>query len=624
MVVAAAEEFSELEFDKKLAWIEGLRALETGVDWWGVSMLELSPKSIEFRVRAHMEGGHPERVLHQDRRLEVWADLRKRAEEFSQDNDLREWRSLAWKDSDGPEAKRLRHAALQSERAFAIICNLNDKGKPWNFATFHVLVARAMRQSSTAAIFMPLEHGKSAANSILVPLMDWAEWPDATSCRVYWNQSNMLKWISTLMGYVERSEEIHQVFPWIRRPGPGDQSQFWSTEGFSIGGSHISQRSFEVLTARGFSTGNRYSRIGADDWVNSGNARSTTVQDGLEEYWLSGPSTFVEYNDRPSEYGTMWGTAFYCGTFFDRRDVGYRFYNWCLENDFPALKYDVYPLGARYPNIVLWPDGRPPDYIDLMKRKLRSMFNKRMRNMVVDDGQQTFTDVDVNLACKDEYHYGEVPAGARATLSFDPASGKTTKYTADPALVLYAEVDDGPPPPQWGQLPDLSEQSNRGPVPYTAHFVWWKRLIGFDFVKQCGEIITQARHYHLPVIIESNTLQKAYKDYINKMAPDVKVTLRHTHDDVVDPDNGIESMSPLFAEQRAVIHTAGAPEDEVHALITQFVEWPQVRRKDLLMAFWFAHFQLSLKKRRQTGPPKLSVQVPSYMQGQLWRYGGKR
>lgn len=356
----------------------------------------------------------------------------------------------------------------------------------------------------------------SALSSLLVPLMDWAEWSESSSCRVYWNQSNLTRWISLLMEYVEYSDEIHQVFPWIRRPTTDDRARHWSTEGFSIGGRQSADRSFEVLTARGHSTGNRYSRTGCDDWANSGNASSITVQDGLEEYLLSGPMTFGAYTPRESLYGTKWGTMFYLGTFFDRRDVGYRFYHWCIANGYQALKYDVYPLGALNPDQVLWQKGRPPEYIEKKKLQLRKMFNKRMRNIVIDEGTDTFLEEDVQAACQvslkagDQFRFGQVPAGAHAMIGFDPAAGSLKARAADPAICVYAQVHD-------------ADDAGMETGSFTAHFVEWERLTGYDFTKQCQTIVNWAQRLLLPVVIEKNTLQSAYKEYITKLAPDVKV-----------------------------------------------------------------------------------------------------
>jgi len=592
------------------------RELYKGVNWWALSLLDLPDAKLARKrkqpyllsaVRDKMEAGQADRIYKHDDRLAAWDKLKRMADQLAEEHPLEWWRNQAADDPDGEIAFRLRRAALRSERAFVKIANVNERGRVWDLAEFQVDVVKAMRQNDLAAIFMPLEHGKSALSSILVPLMDWAEWPESTQCRVYWNQTHVVRWISELMNQVEFNEELHKVFPWIRRPLPEDRSRHWSTEGFSIGGSKSPRRSFEVLTARGTSVGNRYDRTGCDDWVNSGNASSLSVQDGLEEYLLSGPVTFGAYDHPESLYGTRWGTCFYDGTFFDKRDVGYRFYHWCAANGFKAVKYDVYPLGGQNTDVVLWQEGRPPAHIERKKKELRRMFNKRMRNIVVDEGTETFTPADVEQACEisrragGEFRYGILPSKCHAMVGLDPAAGSRERRAADPALAIWAEV------------PDFDEQGMETGA-FTGHMVKWQRLHGFDFTKQCDIAVEWARMFHLPLVIEKNVLQGSYKSYINKMAPDVQVYDHQTGAEKWDPEDGVETFSPLFANQRMVIHAEGAPEDELQALVTTLVEWPQSTYKDILMAFWFARSKMRRRQRAPSSQPT-RLEVPEYLQG---------
>lgn len=489
-----------------------------GVNWWALSLLDLKPDSIQYQVRQFIEDGFPERVTSKERRLKVWEQLRQQAADFAEQKSLEQWREEAAADPDGPIAKQLRHAALRSPRAFVKICHINHRGIVWELDNFQVKAVNAMRREKTAAIFLPLEHGKSAIGSILVPLMDWGEWVDSTQCRVYWNQSNSLKWVGLLQSHVEYSLETHQVFPWIRRPDGEDRARYWAQDRFSIGGRSNNLPSFEALTAKQNSVGNRYSRTICDDWVNPDNSGSILTQNKLENYLLAGPMTFREFTEaeRVSEYGTRWGTMSYCGTFFDKRDVGYRFHGWCVENGYTAIKFDVYPLGAGFPDVLLWIREGGPEHIEDLRKSLRKMFNKRMRNIIIDEGRETFNPDDVEDACRaslnagDQYRFGQIPRGATAMIGFDPAAGSRGKNAANPAISLYGEVYD---------VDDHGMETGQ----ITAHFIAWEQLHGYDFTKQCNTIVEWARRYLVPVVIEKNTLQAAYKNHIKTLAPDVRV-----------------------------------------------------------------------------------------------------
>lgn len=571
-----------------------------------------------------VEGGREKRIQEKDRYIEVWDRLQKRALDQAEKKPIEWWREQAWKEREitgkcGPIAEQVRDAALRSPRAFVQFTNQqDDEGNVIELADFHLDVISAMRQHTPACIILPLEHGKTYLSSIVVPLMDWAEWPNATECRIYWNESHVKKQILRLMQQVEYNEELQKIFPWIRRPTSEDKSKQWGTEGFSIGGRTLADRSFEPLTARGFSVGNRYSVVAADDWVTRGNCSSVVEQDKLDDHFHQAVMSMAQRVKRESKYGTKWGRCYLTGTLYDRRDVNYRVSAEFTKKGFKSLVYRVYPKGRGHRDIVLWPEGRPPEYIEEMEQRLGPRnFRLRMMNQVIEEGMQCFPDEQVEAATQENYEYGVLPLGSVAVIGFDPASGKTTSASADPAIVLYAEVDDPDPEPKWGELADLREKRASGPRAFTSHFVKWQRLQGYDFPKQCGEIINWARYYQLPVVIESNTLQKSYKDYISQVAPDVKVFLRHTGSNVMDPEDGIETFSDLFNAGRMIIHAGKAPWEEMRALTTQLVEWPQSRKKDLLMAFWFGKYFMAGRQRRRTST-NIQHNIPQYVEDSLW------
>jgi hypothetical protein len=442
--------------------------------------------------------------------------------------------------------------------------------------------------------------------------MDMCEWEDAVNLRFFWGKSNLRKWAAKLMFEVERNDNLHAVFPWVRRPHAGDiAAREWGLQGFAIGGRTMPDRSYEPMTARGFPIGLRGHRIGADDWVTQGNAKSVIDQDKLYDNFMTALMTMQERTERVSKYGTKWGTTFLDGTFFDKRDVGYRVFHYFKERGFKTVKYDVWPLGASHQDITLWPEERPADWIEEKRRSMSTRaFNLRLRNMVIDEGMETFPLEYVDRACSEHWRFGEPPVGARALIGFDPASGSRSRYAADPALVLYAENFD---------RDDVGQEETA----FTAHFVRWERLAGYDFERQCQAIISWARQYRVPVVIEKNTLQGQYKERLRSLAPDIKVIDHHTGAQVWNVDDGVATFGPLFEHGRAVIHTGGAPEDELRAFHKQLVDWPQSNPKDIIMAFWFANCRM--ERGRQKPPLRSSIQqdLPDYLSGyaDYWNVG---
>lgn len=590
--------------------------------WWAIALLPLRPDTPEWRVRRAMQAGRDTRVARNDRASEIWSSLVDKAEQLRAKKDIDAWRQKAFGEREGgPIATAVRDAALYSERAFVQFANLcDDEGVLIELAPFHIRVIRGMRQEHPACIVMPLEHGKSWLSTILVSLMDWAEWENASECRIYWNDTHVTKWLLKLQDQVEFNRELQHCFPWIRRPQPGDRSRQWSTDGFSIGGRTLPDRSFEPLGARSYSTGNRYSgRVGCDDWVNRGNCASATEQLKLKEYFFSGPMTMTQKVRRQSKYGTKWATCFLDGTFFDRRDVNYKTFYEFKNLGYVALRFDVFPNGRRSISRkeVLWPAERDFDYIMRKRKEMgERIFNMRMRNLVVDEGMETFAEDRVLAACMDIYQFGKIPEQSYSAIGFDPASGSTSRFSADPAIALYSEVPDLPDERELGPLASIERhEEERTEQSFTAHFVQWKRLTGYDFPKQCQEIVQWARWFNLPVIIEKNATQRAYKDYLKRIAPDVRVYNHHTGANRDDPDSGVETFSPLLENDRMVIHAGHAPRDELEALTTQLIEWPQSDKKDLLMAFWFARLFCIKRHHRRQFRTTMRTDLPSYLDG---------
>jgi hypothetical protein len=449
----------------------------------------------------------------------------------------------------------------------------------------------------------------SYLSSIVVCLMDWAEWNNATETRIYWNDKLAEKWTVRLQSEVQYNDNLQRVFPWIRKPTRDDKATSWGSEGFAIGGRDLADRSFEPLTARGYSVGNRYSRVGADDWVTVGNAGSLNEQDKLLEYFFSGVMSMPQKLRRVSKYGTIWSSCYYIGTLYDRRDCGYRLSTQLRANGEKVIVRDVYPEGAANSHLVLWPEGRDAEYISKKRANmLPKSFNARFRNMVVDDSMETFTADDVDEACSVSlesgglYAFGKVPHDSYAFIGYDPASGKRTRYSADPAICVYAEV------------PDRDDEGIETGG-FSAHFVEWERLQGYDFPRQCQTIVNWSRRLLLPVVIEKNTLQGAYREYIRQLAPDVRVYDHQTQGEKWNSDDGVETFAPLFRNKRAVIHADQAPQSELRALQTQLIEWPQSAKTDLIMAFWFARARLRKRQKARSRPSIVPDSLPDYVAG---------
>jgi hypothetical protein len=600
---------------KRAQWAHDLPDGE--VPWAAIGILDIKDPA-HSRVRAwRCRGRRP--PYQSDLFWSLWADVIDMAKERVLLKPISEWREMAWRDTDpqtgevGAVGQIVRDAALWSPRAFVELINLtDDEGNPIILKDFHVKTILAIRRNYNACVLLPLEHGKSYHGSITVPLMDWCEWPNATEGRIYWNKTHVVKWIRRLMDIIEFSDELHMLFPWVRRPRKGDKGYgLWSGVGFSIGGRTLPDRSFEPLTANQFPKGSRYARVGVDDIVDVNNAKQRSTQDRLFDWITSGAMSMRQALTRKSLYKTKWSTFYLVGTLYEHGDVNDRVFQMFQQERYQSLRVDVY-VGGKPENGVIWPEYRSAAYVAEMERSMTTrIFNMRVRNMLGGREQQVFPAVVVHEAEYDginlpPYNFGEVPPRARGFIGFDPGSGKITKDSKNPAYMVYAQADHAPPrrPGLLGD-PYAPEPEND----WYHHLIDWDRLEGYSFTRQCDMLAQLYDTYGWPVAFETNALQTSYSDYMTRHYPHVRMIGAQTTQ--IDPQDGVEQFEPLFRNHRVVIHAAGASKERMNMLREELTTW-KGRYTDVVMAMWIARSQFQ-KRQHLQGPPQFRLQRPSYL-----------
>jgi hypothetical protein len=563
------------------------------IPWWAVSLLPLKPGSEEYHCRrAHQLGRTTPTVRNAGRtRAKNWGEGEDFVHLWKEIVGLArsEWEGATPRDAIREDRKACQRAALSDPRAFTQFTGLlDDDLQPWILKGFHVKAVIAMRCKALACILLPFAHGKSALSSIVVPLMDWADNPESTQIRIYHSGNFTKIWTRKLMDIVENNEQLHSIFPWIRKPERGDPcSDIWSTDGFSIGGKRVVDPSFRPLTAGSSIVGVRADRVGADDWVNEFNSTSQVTQEKFYNYLKTGVLTMRRHREHwNSPWMVKWGTVFIIGTVFDRRDVNYRI--WKEWNDlnlkgkkqYYTMKFGVYPYqNSREKGEVIWPEYRPIEYIRELEISLgRRAFRMRCENKPVDTDETVFTEKMLDEANRSDLVYGELPQRApgdqplRYLIAYDPATGtKRNRNQAYPAAVLM------------GQSPTTEE----------LHFIRYERW-AIPQPRQVDRLIDWARRYSCSVCVESNNIQASYRDWISERAPDVRVTTHYTSDIKHDPGAGVESLLPLFENGKVRIHTGGVDPVILREFREEFLEWPQGRYSDMLMAAWIGRYQLRL------------------------------
>jgi len=602
-------------FDK--SWREGQKKIDDfyvenhlndhEVPWWSVSLLPLEPGTDEYKCRTRHQQGWRARAKDAaasdnngmaDVGLDwafLWADIVQLASD--------EWGGANVADAVREDTNACRFAALSDPRAFVQFVGLvDDDLEPWVLKDFHVKAIYAMRRSNLSCVLLPFAHGKSALSSIVVPLMDWAENAESTQIRIYHSGNHTKYWTRKLQAVVESNEALHQIFPWVDRPRRGDPcADIWSTDGFSIRGKTVVDPSFRPLTAGSSIVGVRADRVGADDWVNEFNSSSFAVQEKYYNYFKTGVLTMRRKRvNWSSPFGTKWGTTYIVGTLFDRRDINYRIFNEFSktrekgDKTYYTMRVPVYPYRkSRESGEVIWPEKRPIEYVKQLEIDLgRRAFMMRCMNRPQETDETVFTERMLEDAKRVDLGYGVLPDAGRFRIlvAYDPASGnKNNRHAKYPAAVLMAQNID-------------TEE---------LHFIRYERW-PIPQPRQVERLIEWAHQYDCPIYVESNNIQSSYRDWIRDKAPDVRVHTHYTSDIKHDAAAGVESLLPLFEASKVRIHTGGAEDLTVREFVTEFIEWPQGRYCDMVMAAWIGRHNLrdQLRHLRLNANPTAATYKP--------------
>lgn len=558
---------------------------EAATPWWALAALDLPSRSDPSRIRELAQRGALNRIRKTVAFHDLWFSVVAQAEQFAAAAGSPE--QLV---RDDP--LRARKAALSSPRAFVQYCQiLDDTLKVPTLKDFHVRTLRAMREQPQSLVLLPFAHGKSWLSSILCPLMDWAEEPEFTEARIYYNDRFVKLWTRKLMAVVENTKALHDLFPWVDKPSAGDPCEgFWSTEGFSIKGKRAIEPSFEGLTVAQGITGRRYWRTGCDDWVISENARSELIQERFWEYFFTGPMTMQKPVPFRSHYQTRASNVFVVGTLFDTLDFNARLMKRWREASKFVYRVDVYT--DRSKQEVIWPEERPLEFIEELRLNMgERAFNMRCRNLVRERDAIAFPEELVDRAIRTDWQYGVAPGMSRLLIGFDPATGKRSKRHSYPAAAVIAWEDD------------------------TLHVVKWARW-AVPMPRQCEYMAEWARQYQCPVAVEEANTQAGYAHWLRQIAPDVQCISHTTHHNKRDWRQGVESFLPLFETDNIRIHAQGCPPDLLKALRDELVTWPSPgMTTDLVMAMWIAKYQFELRFRTQQQHHQITEPIPGRRRG---------
>ena len=261
---------------------------------------------------------------------------------------------------------------------------------------------------------------------------------------------------------------------------------------------------------------------------------------------------------------------------------------------------------------TLWPWRWPWKRLMQQKIKMGTLsFNKRYRNIAVDESRMVFKDeyvrggwIGKNLfpGCLDKnYRVGDYADNWRRVAGFDPAIGstRTAKFCAHIVLAAGSCMEHD----RCYWVVDLERDQ-------------------WSLPQQVERIIETHQKYSLLMSqVEANSYQAGLLEAIEQKMRERDIALKiephyTNRSNKPDPETGVQSMSPWF--ERGAVHI---PWGDAHSqrkmgqLVEELVMFPDGRTTDTVMAFWFAWRALEIAAPRFGAMNRLERDAP------LW---GKR
>lgn len=292
-----------------------------------------------------------------------------------------------------------------------------------------------------------------------------------------------------------------------------------------------------------------------------------------------------------------YGQVIVLGTRFNPKDLYFD-----LEHDpsFKTLHLDCWT--DKEETKPLWPAQFTNEKLHALRRSYGVLnFNKRFRNIAMDDSEITFklayfTGEGDHPGCFDtDRSYGELPTDEQGeeielykVLGFDPASGEVSKYAAYPTWMLMGFPTGGDPGTDCRYLID-AYRAQVGPEYQIDILFDGNSNIphpGF-YAKYAYDLCKIERNGFANLLISHHRVKEAQNR-------GVRVESAFTHRDKRDPVTGVQSMESIFREGLVRFPYKTKKDKELtDEIVEQFVYFSfdrSGRRKsltDYVMADWF-------------------------------------
>lgn len=488
---------------------------------------------------------------------------------------------------------------------------------------FHMRLIDTSLYEPRGLVLFPAGHGKTTLISELGPILRLIRDPNSRGVIIQKNDDDAAAVMASIKAELEQNEKLIADWgPFKPDPQtyPQDEGKRWQSTWIDV---HHRTRIHKSPTIAAFGAGarnvlgHRSDWLVCDDVVTEKNSATDEQRYKHLQWFTLAVETSGEKKrtGEPAGYLTVVGTMFhphdlYASIMAKRKADGTPVYKHHRED---AIK-DEATQETLWPKRWSW-----QELMDLRADIGALSFNKRYRNMPVDESEQNFDEATIrglppHKGCLDhDRDYGDYDLDWRIIQSFDPAIGTSRGHKFCGHLVI-------------GIPPDAKDH---------------RYLIEIDrsqltMPQQVDRIIhTSLKYPNIQTsVLEVNAYQKGLQQAIEERCeqmgiPPIHMTPHVTGRNKQDPDIGLPSLQPLV-EKYLLRFPYGNEEGRRRSemLIQEMVEYPFFAYSDLLMALWFACKQaretlpiyksfnrLTEKTRRHLGRPARgrTIQNPYYV-----------
>lgn len=473
-------------------------------------------------------------------------------------------------------AKRVGEARVSLARRFPGVFNefvlKNEQtGQPVLNAPHHWKWHQILDENRRVSLLGHIENGKTNQISIGRVLWELGKNPDLRVCVVSATEKQTVKILSAIKGYIERSDELHRVFPELVPSNPWTQTHIRVRRT-----SHAKDPSIQVVSVNGNVIGSRLDLVVADDIISFDNSATPLRRNDLERWW------HANITGRQTRQSRLWalGTAWFVDDQYHRlgKKKGFIFLR------FPVANEDGEPN---------WPEVWPKERIAEMREELGPTEAARQLDVQAraDDDQRVDEDwIEACLKQGAEYDVltqlteEEIPEGAFAVTGVDLGVKKTKKSAKTVVFTYLQHVDERG---HLGKKQLLEIRSGK----------WRANEI-------MTEILSAQRRFHSLVMVEDNGAQ----DFIIQLIEDdealkndpasVHIRPHHTGGNKMHPVLGVEGVFADLSKGIWVIPSVEDPNKPgtFRAANEEIEQWlndirlydPNAHTGDHLMASWIA------------------------------------